>query len=105
MRILAIGDIHIKSDNVKIINLLKKEIQNSKFKDKSLVIVVGGDGFMLETLKKNKNLKKIDKTQSSEIKVSEKFFEEFDKIDINNMSPLDSLNILNKLKLLRNSND
>ena len=42
----------------KIINLLKKEIQNSKFKDKSLVIVVGGDGFMLETLKKNKNLKK-----------------------------------------------
>ena len=47
----------------------------------------------------------MDKTQSSEIKVSEKFFEEFDKIDINNMSPLDSLNILNKLKLLRNSND
>ena len=42
----------------KIINLLKKEIQNSKFIDKSLVIVVGGDGFMLETLKKNKNLKK-----------------------------------------------
>ena len=59
----------------------------------------------LENDKKNKNLKKIDKTQSSEIKVSEKFFEEFDKIDINNMSPLDSLNILNKLKLLRNSND
>lgn len=59
----------------------------------------------LEKEKKNKNLKKIDKTQSSEINASENFFEEFDKIDINNISPLDSLNILNKLKLLRNSND
>ena len=52
-----------------------------------------------------KNIKKIDKTQSSEINASENFFEEFDKIDINHISPLDSLNILNKFKLLRNSND
>ena len=54
----------------------------------------------LENDKKNKNLKKVDLTLSSEINASENFFEEFDKIDINNMSPLDSLNILNKLSCL-----
>jgi NAD+ kinase len=44
--------------SLKIIKLLKKEISKSQFKDKNLVIVVGGDGFMLETLKKNRSLKK-----------------------------------------------
>ena len=39
-------------------NLLIKKINNDQFKQKDLVIVIGGDGFMLETLKKNKNSKK-----------------------------------------------
>ena len=52
----------IISDNnkksLKIENLLIKKIDNDQFKQKDLVIVIGGDGFMLETLKKNKNSKK-----------------------------------------------
>jgi len=59
----------------------------------------------LENNNKNKNLKKAYQNQSPEIQKSDKFFEEFDKIDINNISPLDSLNLLHKLKLLRNSDD
>ena len=38
--------------------LLIKKINNHQFKQKNLIIVIGGDGFMLETLKKNKNSKK-----------------------------------------------
>ena len=44
--------------SLKIKNLLIKKINNDQFKQKDLVIVIGGDGFMLETLKKNKNSKK-----------------------------------------------
>ena len=53
----------IISDNnkksFKIKNLLSKKISSYQFKQKNLIIVIGGDGFMLETLKKNKNSKKI----------------------------------------------
>ena len=59
----------------------------------------------LENNNKNKNLKKVYQNQSPEIQKSDKFFREFDKIDINNISPLDSLNLLHKLKQLRNSDD
>ena len=51
-----ISDRNKKSSNIK--NLLLKKIKNHQFKQKDLVIVIGGDGFMLETLKKNKNSKK-----------------------------------------------
>ena len=51
-----ISDKNKKSFNIK--NLLIKRINNYKFEKKNLVIVIGGDGFMLETLKKNKNSKK-----------------------------------------------
>ena len=51
-----ISDRNKKSSNIK--NLLLKRIKNHSFKQKDLVIVIGGDGFMLETLKKNKNSKK-----------------------------------------------
>mgnify|MGYP001276450709 CR=1 FL=1 len=44
--------------SLKIKNLLIKKIDNFKFKQKNLVIVIGGDGFMLQTLKQNKNSKK-----------------------------------------------
>ena len=39
--------------------LLRKKISSYQFQKKNLVIVIGGDGFMLQTLKKNKNAKKI----------------------------------------------
>ena len=39
--------------------LLIKKIDSYKFKKKNLVIVIGGDGFMLQTLKKNKSSQKI----------------------------------------------
>jgi NAD+ kinase len=54
--IQIISDKNKKS--LKIKNLLAKIIINNQFKQDDLVIVVGGDGFMLETLKKNKNFKK-----------------------------------------------
>ena len=53
---LIISDKNIKSSKIKI--LLKKKIKNFQFKQKDLIIVIGGDGFMLETLKKYKNSKK-----------------------------------------------
>ena len=39
-------------------NILDKKINSNLFKKNNLVIVIGGDGFMLETLKKNKNTNK-----------------------------------------------
>ena len=45
-----------KSSNIK--KLLIKKINQDQFKKENLVIVIGGDGFMLQTLKKNKNSKK-----------------------------------------------
>ena len=55
-RPLIISDTNSKSLKIKkqIIKLFKKE----KSKISNLVIVVGGDGFMLKTLKKNKDSKK-----------------------------------------------
>ena len=55
-KIIIISDKNKKSIKIKrqIINLLKKK----KFK-KNLMIIIGGDGFMLKSLKKNKFSKKI----------------------------------------------
>ena len=54
---------HIISDknkkSLKIKSLLIKKITNYNFKKNNLTIVIGGDGFMLETLKKYKNSKKL----------------------------------------------
>ena len=44
--------------SLKIKKLFTKKINNDQFEQNDLVIVIGGDGFMLETLKKNKNYKK-----------------------------------------------
>ena len=55
-KIQIISDKNQKSLNIK--NQLIKIINNHNFNKPNLVIVVGGDGFMLETLKKNKNSKK-----------------------------------------------
>jgi NAD+ kinase len=44
--------------SLKIKSLISKKISKDQFKQKDLVIVIGGDGFMLQTLKKNKNSRK-----------------------------------------------
>ena len=51
-----ISDKNKKSLSIK--SLLLKKIDTNQFTQANLVIVIGGDGFMLETLKKNKNSKK-----------------------------------------------
>ncbi len=44
--------------SLKIKKILIKKIQNLNIKKDHLIIVIGGDGFMLQTLKKNKNSNK-----------------------------------------------
>ena len=51
-----ISDKNQKSINIK--KQLNKKLNSHQFKQNKLVIVIGGDGFMLEILKKNKNSKK-----------------------------------------------
>ncbi|WP_435149616.1 NAD kinase [Candidatus Pelagibacter bacterium nBUS_32] len=51
-----ISDKNKKSKNIK--KLILDKIKSHQFKQNNLVIVIGGDGFMLQTLKKNKNPKK-----------------------------------------------
>ena len=51
-----ISDKNKKSSKIK--DLLLKKIKSSDFKKENLIIVIGGDGFMLQTLKKNKNSRK-----------------------------------------------
>ena len=51
-----ISDKNTKSSKIK--NLLVKKLNQEQFKKDNLIIVIGGDGFMLQTLKKNKNSKK-----------------------------------------------
>ena len=55
-KLQIISDTNKKS--LKIKNLLLRKIESSKIKKENLTIVIGGDGFMLQTLKKNKNSKK-----------------------------------------------
>ena len=54
--------VHIISDtnrkSLKIKNFLLNKIKSSPLKKSSLIVVIGGDGFMLQTLKKNYKLKK-----------------------------------------------
>ena len=53
---------HIISDtnkkSLKIKNILLKKIISNNFQNKNLIIVIGGDGFMLQTLKRNKHSNK-----------------------------------------------
>ena len=51
-----ISDKNKKSQNIK--KLLVNKIKSHQFKQNDFVIVIGGDGFMLQTLKKNRNSKK-----------------------------------------------
>ena len=55
-KLQIISDKNKKSFRIK--NLLIKKLNQVHFKKENLNIVIGGDGFMLQTLKKNKNSKK-----------------------------------------------
>jgi len=56
-KLQIISDKNKKS--LKIKKSLEKKISSHQFNKKNLMIVIGGDGFMLEALKKNKNSKNI----------------------------------------------
>ena len=55
-KLQIISDKNKKSSKIR--NLLLKKIKSGHFKKENLIIVIGGDGFMLQTLKKNKNSRK-----------------------------------------------
>ena len=55
-KLQIISDKNKKSKKIK--SLIIKKINYHKFNNSNLSIVIGGDGFMLETLKKNKNTKR-----------------------------------------------
>ena len=55
-KIQIISDKNSKSSNIK--KSLIKILKRNEIKKPNLAIVIGGDGFMLQTLKKNKNSKK-----------------------------------------------
>ena len=55
-KLQIISDKNKRSSKIK--NQLIKKLDQEKFKKENLVVVIGGDGFMLQTLKKNKNSKK-----------------------------------------------
>ena len=55
-KIIIISDKNKKSLKIKYI--ISKKLIKSEINSDNLVVVIGGDGFMLQTLKKNKNSKK-----------------------------------------------
>jgi len=55
-KLQIISDKNTKSSKIK--KLLVKKLNQEQFEKDNLIIVIGGDGFMLQTLKKNKNSKK-----------------------------------------------
>ncbi len=56
-RIQIISDKNLKSQKIK--SILKSKINNKKLYKLNITIVIGGDGFMLQTLKKNKSSNKL----------------------------------------------
>ena len=54
-KLQIISDKNTKSSKIK--KLLVKKLNHEQFKKDNFVIVIGGDGFMLQTLKKNKKSK------------------------------------------------
>ncbi len=97
-----ISDKNSKSKQIKkqIENILK----NQKIKKNNITIVIGGDGFMLETLKRNKNSeRKFYGINSGNYgflmnKFSQKFLiKNLDKSNLINISPLEMI-VTNKVK-------
>ena len=55
-KVQIISDKNLRS--LKLKSIIQKKINQNKVKRSNIIIVIGGDGFMLQTLKKNKKLKK-----------------------------------------------
>ena len=55
-KVQIISDKNLKSSKIK--SIIQKKIKLIKSKRSNIIIVIGGDGFMLQTLKKNKKSKK-----------------------------------------------
>ena len=55
-KLQIISDKNKRSSKIK--NLLIKKLDQDQFKKENLIIVIGGDGFMLQTLKKKSEFKK-----------------------------------------------
>ena len=55
-KVQIISDKNQKSLNIK--SLIQKKINQTEVKRSNIIIVIGGDGFMLQTLKKNRKSKK-----------------------------------------------
>ncbi len=55
-RVQIISDKNQRS--LKIKSVIQKKINQNKIKNSNIIIVIGGDGFMLQTLKKNRKSKK-----------------------------------------------
>ena len=55
-KLFIVSDKNKKSENIK--SKVQKQIQNSHFRNINMIIVIGGDGFMLQTLKKFYKYKK-----------------------------------------------
>ena len=100
-RPLIIADNNFKA--LKIKKQLEKILSKNKIKLSNLVIVIGGDGFMLKSLKKNKNQQKLFYGINSGNygflmnKFSKKFFiKNLLKSKMINISPLEMVVLSNK---------
>ena len=54
-KVQIISDKNLRS--LKLKSIIQKKINQNKVKRSNIIIVIGGDGFMLQTLKKNRKLK------------------------------------------------
>ena len=102
-KLQIISDKNKKSLRIK--NLLLSKLKSNQFNKENLIIVIGGDGFMLQTLKKNKNSNKyfyginsgnygflMNKFSSKDI------LKNLSKVNLVSISPLDIISkLLNEL--------
>ncbi len=115
-KLLIISDNNFKSSRLK--NILIKKIKSNPIKRKNLIVVIGGDGFMLQTLKKyNKKTKLFYGINSGNYgflmnKFSEKnILKNLSKAKITKISPLEmkvdnkkkSFLAINEVSILRQS--
>ena len=105
-KINIISDNNIKSKKIKF--LLIKKLKKVKYLRPNLRIIIGGDGFMLKTLKKNKNLKNVFYGINSGNygflmnKFSkEKIIKNLNKSKVTTISPLE-MKVINNKNLVKN---
>ena len=106
-KIQIVSDKNKKS--LKIKNLLISKIESASLKKTNVVIVIGGDGFMLQTLKKNKNSKKQFYGINSgnygflmNIYSSKNIIKNLDKANVISISPLE-MTVKNKNNKIKKS--